>query len=1151
MRTAGSMVLKLASGGVCAFGLAQAATPVAELPLKASVLAKPNIIFAMDDSGSMDWEVLLDTDSGLLYWDEGTSSAWDSTRQKPRRTGVDRREYGYLFPMGTANGGALYSGDWYSKIAPPIDQLAWTRSSRFNPIYYDSRVTYPAWSPAYFGGSTKNYSNASTTAAISHPGVAGAQTLNLTVNWPIASGDLDQNGWRFFVQNGMTLPAGTSVESSATGAGGVPCTGSVRTLTAAQQVTGNRTCYAIIPYYPATFWHWLNPALGETCTLGTNCVAAPDGVGRLQRYEIRSTVTTYPSGRTYAQEIQNFANWFTYYRKRKLMLAGSMGRVMENISGVRMGVVPFNSSPTITMRDADNTTASQNRLAVAGEFYLNGMSALGTPTHAAVTHIASQFANNNSVIQYACQRNNTFVVTDGFSNTTSYAVPSYSASLWGATAPFTTIHTGSLADLALSNYTRRLRTDLPAGRVPVSSSTAASADRNPDLHINTYAITLGVRGGLWPNTVDPFVTAPTWPTPTADDPSMIDDQWHATINGRGKMYLATTPDETVASLRAGIEDMLSMRNTQSAVAVSSVNLDRGDTRAYQSKYDPAGWAGDIERVSVSASTGAIGTMPSWCASVRLNSDNWASRVIASHNGSGGVLFNAASVGGLVGTGGTAGTATQVVDYLRGDVTNEGTLFRNRKRLKLQTELLARCGVTASSLTDTAANLLGAVINAEPASDRVTGVVYASTGEGMLHALDADTGNELWAYVPGAALADLGATAARGYAFKTQLDGSPVIRSIGSTRLLVSGMGVAGRSFFALDVTTPKSYNASSLPGKALWEFPAAGDTTTKNKVGQAVGKPLIVKLAGGQYGVVVSSGYNNNDGIGRVWVLNASTGVVLKEYSTGVGTTMAESGLAHLAGMAELDGTVKYVYGGDLLGNVWRVDLTKAATDSTAVQLIAQLKSSASVVQPVTSVPELAFHKTPNGTTKRIIYLGTGRLLDSTDFGSSSVQSVYAISDEGASLTPSARTSLVQQVLNTSGVGSLTSNTVNWDIHRGWYVDLPAGDQVNNRPSLGFGGLAVVANQTGASDCAASSRLYVIDALTGSKFADVGFVVTTLSTSSNATAPVLVRTSTGAVKALVNFYEKDQTTGSEGASTNVSTSRPAVPSKNAWREIRR
>jgi type IV pilus assembly protein PilY1 len=59
--------------------------------------------------------------------------------------------------------------------------------------------------------------------------------------------------------------------------------------------------------------------------------------------------------------MQNFANWFTYYRKRKLSLAGSMGEVLENLTGVRMGTLRFCAGhadatpPAITMYDADAT----------------------------------------------------------------------------------------------------------------------------------------------------------------------------------------------------------------------------------------------------------------------------------------------------------------------------------------------------------------------------------------------------------------------------------------------------------------------------------------------------------------------------------------------------------------------------------------------------------------------------------------------------------------------------------------------------------------------------------------------------------------------------------------------------------------------------
>jgi type IV pilus assembly protein PilY1 len=140
--------LILAALGCLLAGAARSDTAVAQLPLKASVLAKPNIIFGLDDSGSMDWEILLDTTQGMVWW-SGTS-AWDAGSQRPFRTSGDF-PMGYLFPLGTATGTALYDMDsyWGQAIAP-INQLAWTRSNRFNPIYYDSLATYrrgrrPMW----------------------------------------------------------------------------------------------------------------------------------------------------------------------------------------------------------------------------------------------------------------------------------------------------------------------------------------------------------------------------------------------------------------------------------------------------------------------------------------------------------------------------------------------------------------------------------------------------------------------------------------------------------------------------------------------------------------------------------------------------------------------------------------------------------------------------------------------------------------------------------------------------------------------------------------------------------------------------------------------------------------------------------------------
>ncbi len=1101
--------------GTLLAGAASGSTPLAELPLKAAVLAKPNVIFAMDDSGSMDWEVLLDTNSGVAWWNGST--AWDSARRKPLASSP-LVPYSYLLPVGSATGGAIYlSNSIYGQAAPPINQLAWLRSAAYNPAYYKSEVdyVYRPWAPAFLGGTLRSFGNASTTAAPAHPAVAGAPTLALGQAWNSTQPNFAADGYRFYVQEGMVLPAGTLVLSSAADASGQACTGNIeQTLTAAQTVGAGLACWASIPYFPATFWH------PEACTLGADCVAAPDGAGTLKRYEIRAGTASYPSGRSTAAELQNFANWFTYYRKRKLLLAASVGQVLDNISGLRLGVMAFNVKAPVTMFDADAPLPANNRYAAAAPFYLNAMVPAGTPTHAAMTNIANEYDANTGIVQYACQRNNSFVVTDGFSNTATSDVPPYNRSTWGAAPPYATITPGSLADLALAHYTRRLRPDLPAGRLEPSASGLPNADRNTDLHINTYGLTLGVRGTVWPTATDPFVSPPTWPLPVGDTPAMVDDLWHATLNGRGQMYLATTPDETTASIRAGLEDIGDQTGTQGGVGFSTVNLARSDGQAYLASYNPAGWAGDLEARTLNPTTGAVGATALWSAADRLAARPWAERVIASWSGTAGVSFSEAAVGARVNPANAWGPTANVMAYLRGDRSGEGTRFRMRR------------------------SLLGAVISAEPVVDRETGVAYLNTGEGMLHAFDttaANPGAELWAYVPGLKLNELGRTTARGWSFRTQSDGTPVIRRTDSgMKLLVSGLGAGGRGYFAIDVTQPRGLNEATLATKVKWEFPRAGDAVTAAKMGQSMGRPAIVRLAGGTSVVLVSSGYNNSfDGKGRLWVLDPATGNVLKEYVTADGSLGAEAGFAHFSPYAESNGTVRYVYGGDLLGNVWRFDLALAANATGAVNRVAQLRDAGGNAQPVTAAPELLAWR-----NQRVVVLGTGRLLDISDFGRSNVQSLYAIAD--GSPLGNARATLAQRVLNTAGAGSVTGPTVDWATQRGWYLDLPAGEQVNTRPSLAYGAVAVVTNRAGGADCSASSRLVLLDVTTGDRFAGATFVSSLLSSAALSSGVNTVLTANGQT---LRYTLRDDR--GNIITREADGSRAIDPQKNSWREIRR
>ncbi|RVT51435.1 pilus assembly protein [Rubrivivax albus] len=1110
MKTTHQAAACLLALGALLSGPAAQATDVAELPLKSSVLARPNVIFGMDDSGSMDWEFLLDTSSGLFWWDG--DDGWDSGTGKPRRTKHPSYwGYAYLMPVGTDTGGQIYAHNSPNGLAlPPTNQFAWLRSTTFNPLYYDTSVTYDPWAPAYHDGAVRNYGNASTSATLSHPAYSTGPTLNVGDDWNSSDGNWTSNGYRYYVQAGMVLPSGTRVRASSTSSG-ICSGGTERTLTTSVTVQPGFACWASVPHYPATFWH------AEDCTIGADCVLGPDGATKLRRYEIRNG-NSFPSGRSHAAELQNFANWFSYYRKRKLMLAGSMGAVLEDLTGLRVGLMKFTdegaATPTVTMYDSDNPNANLNGRRVAGDFYKNALFAEGTPTHATVNHIAKQFNENTSIVQYACQRNSMFIVTDGFSNTTSITPPSWdagkSAATWGDGAPYQTTANGTLADLALRYYTNRLRTDLAAGKVPPSSSTEPNADRNTDLHINTYAISLGVRGSLWPTDVDPFETAPTWTTPVADDPSLIDDQWHATINGRGLMFLATNPAETTAGIRAVLNDIVSQRGAQGGVAVSTVNLSRGDNRAYFGTYNPSGWQGDITAHPIDAATGEVDPDTTlWSAGATLLARDWTTRVIAS----GSSAFTAAGVGATVNPGGVHGDSGQVIEYLRGDRTHEGTLFRNRQ------------------------SLIGAVINSEPAVQRTANVIYVQSGEGMLHAIDTavgTAGSELWAFVPPAVLPNIGETVQRSYVFRTQLDGSPTLGTYAGGTLLVAGMGAAGRGFYALDVTSPRGLTESDLAANYKWQFPAAGDAATAAKVGQSLGRPRIVKTSGDGYVVLVTSGYNNTaDGHGRLWMLNASTGAVIHEFDTGVGTLGAESGLAQVSAFAESDGTARYVFGGDLLGNVWRFDLK----DKGAPHKLATLKDSSNVAQPVTAAPELT-----KIDGKRVVIVGTGRILDIGDFGSTRTQSLYVITD-GTTIA-NVRSSLVPQTYNPA-TDTMSGDEVDWSSDRGWFVDLPAGEQANTAPTIAYGAVAFVTNKNGGTDCSASSRLYVLDVKTGGAFEGTDFVSSEISSVANSSGVTALATNNG--KIIGSGQDADGKPWEREIVKNGSI----APAKNAWREIRR
>jgi len=1155
----------LLPGVVCA-----APTDISQMPMDAKSQATPNVIFGIDDSGSMDSEVLLQTNDGALWWDSNAQRFWDASGTlnfndagvAGNSGGTTWRKYVYLFPNGTASGSRVYADATNDHFAvPPTPAYVFLRSHDYNPLYYNPFIDYKPWSPAYISGATRTFPNIPANGARSHPWFPTSGTLT-TLDLTAAQSSLAGN-FTFRMFTGMVIPGATipGIQGRRNG-------GTWQAVNSDYTIPGGETWDVMIPYIPATYW-----MKDSTCTGSwPACATAPDGA-KLRRYEIKVGVV-FPSGRSVFAELQNFANWFTYYRKRKLMLAAGMGESLSAVKGLRGGAVYFNNRQTVNMYDFAAAADANNARALIGSIYSNPGNG-GTPTRDTLDFIGQQYMSNRSIIQYGCQRNAAFILTDGFANNTGPNTPTYDQNLWVKDRPYQTIYADSLADLAAAYFTLNLRPDLPRDLLTVDpSDTSPSADKNPNLHMNTYGVTVGAKGTIYgtssPAASNPYLNFPNWPAPTqARHPSSIDDLWHATINGRGKMFTANNSSELTKHMRDVIGSLLTKAGADAGIAVSNVNLKNGDNTAYVSSYNAQDWTGQLAAFPVDVTTGQVDMSQAariWEARDQLTARAPADRIIVSYDGTQGIAFQPttipAAMKAVLNTP-SQNDADAVIAYLRGDRSLEGGLYRAR------------------------AALLGDIVDAEPVYVAGAGASYSDSGydsfaqsiatrgktiyqaanDGMLHAFDAGTGAELWSYVPASAYPRLNALTNPLYTHQFSVDGIPVAADVdlantassggsGNWRtLLVGGLGAGGPGFYALDVTDPNAATEAVAAQKVLWEFPnATTPGATAASVGYAFGKPVVAKTRAAGWVVLVTSGYNNTtgDGQGHLFVLDARTGQVIRTLSTGVGTSSDPSGLAQIsawASNATVDATIDSVYGGDLQGNLWRFDLSTATVAGWSVTKLAQLTDPTGTAQPITTAPELA-----QVEGRRMVFVGTGALIGSSDVANTQRQTVYGIVDDlsPAPLISSPRTQLREKTVSTApgGIRNIDPSKVDYTAFRGWYFDLPGnGERANTTPAVVFGVLVLTTNQPSNIACSSQSYLYAVSVATGGQLPNSAFVSGETPWSGKslgqtlASRPVIVVMPNGSVQSIT--HKSDTTI----ASTRLPVAQGGQVKKVGWKEI--
>ena len=754
----------------------------------------------------------------------------------------------------------------------------------------------------------------------------------------------------------------------------------------------------------------------------------------------------------------------------------------------------------------------------------------------------------------------------------------------------------TLADVAHYYWATDLRSTLE-NNVPTSSADSATHQ-----HMSTFTIGLGLKGTLnydrnylsqsSGDFVDIKNGTKNWPVPSgtvgnSENATHIDDLWHAAVNGRGQYFSASNPDQLDDAITTTLASIQRVTESGAAAAASTLTPVLGDDWVFVPSFTTGEWSGDLRAFKFTfTDTGELiapDTGPNqeiWSASQRLNARTTARRVLfrngttlsefnATNLATAGLLApfenrcsrtgsteNLSQCGGLSTAAQAKVTAANLVSYLAGD----RSLYLNASAIDDQ--------VFRPRLT----SLLGDFVNASPvyvgkppfryadagyaafasAQASRTPVVYAASNDGMLHAFkvgtgrgDVSGGTELWAYVPSASMGQMWRLADQNYDHRFYVDATPNVSDVydataGRWRtILVAGLGAGGRGYYALDVTDPDN-------PVSLWEF-------TDTNLGYTYGNPVVTKDASGTWIVAFTSGTNNvngGDGVGRLYILNAITGALVRSISTGAGDTATPSNMGRLNAWvsSDTDNTALRFYAGDTLGNLWRFDHDDLiAPAGREAMLLGRAQTSTGTPQPITAKPVLT-EKSINGVPTAIISVGTGRLLTTTDLGDTTTQSIYGIKDTlgatGLGVLRSTGAALVQQTLNNSTRRVDSVAPVDWNTRNGWYVDLTAASKEKvyvDGVQLASGILAFASTVPNADACSqgGSSYLYQIDINTGQVTGVDTF--TTMIVGLNR-----VMSNNGKVSAIVTTQDqktvlKASTGGSGSGGTNVR--------RASWREL--
>lgn len=1083
--------------GTCTFSLSHAGPlDLANEPLFLGYSTDPNVFFELDDSGSMDWEVLTVPYYNFCQYDrnaphKGGSRNCDTAL---RDDGLWRnytkdghyRDFTYIYDTDdNAYNTGCTSGYWSNLedcSFTPVTHDWRGVSSSFNVVYYNPKSTYKPWAGTSLQDVAFKSARSNPQPEISAV-TAQAESL-LQVARP-AQGKRDESEG-YSKTRDLTGFVYTIWIDSHGFDGNYPKRGS--------NINRTDTKNGLIDLWDNYYTYTVNATDVSWVKYGWEI----EGDGALKKTTLGSgsfsggaTDPNVIPARTAAEIQQNVANWYSYARRRAFVTKAAVGAVVSGSPSFRFGQTLINDSNTLfnTVPPFNVTKYSGYNQALLNDLYSHKWKPNGTPLRKGLEMAGKYYDGDygayfDDPIVQSCQQNFTVLFTDGY---------------WNGDSPSNSIGDAdkdslkiTVADVAQYYYDRDL-SDLANDVVP------NAADPLTTQHMVTFPVAFGVKGTLldtdkpadgWPN--PSLASSDKWgDSPFDSDVGKIDDLWHAAFNSKGEFVSAQTPDDVVNSLIAALGE-ISSRDAASASVATSTGQISSTTAIFQAKFNSGDWSGRLYSFPLKTDDSVDTGNPNWEAAEVLNTLDFDSgRTIISNNGTQGIKFrfplNYASPTAEEMTKAQVSDLLQsppydlsssavdeisknqafgnaVVDYLRGDRTNEGV---SAGSFRPRTSVLG-------DIVDSDPKYVSApgffypdsLESAKYSTFRTTyknrkAMVYVGSNDGMLHGFDAATGKELLAYVPALVYGNLQSLTDLNYYHKYFVNEAPTIVDVfysnGWHTVLAGALGNGGQGIFALDVTNPGSFNEGNAASLFLWEFSDKNDID----MGYSYSEPSIAKMPDGSWVAVFGNGYNNTVADGQVsttgnavlYIVDIASGTVLKKIDTGVGDVNNPNGLASPA-LVDInnDYIVDYIYAGDLYGNMWKFDVTDSNESNWDVSWgsggVKKPLFTTATGQPITTRPSVGYHPERNG---QMVYFGTGKYLERTDNGAIGEpnQSFYGIWDKNetaATGLPVLSADLLSQEILEESVETFGSNKyeiritsdypIDWDSHEGWKIDL-------------------------------------------------------------------------------------------------------------------